>query len=422
MNTLVIGNGFDLAHKLPTSYKDFIKFFNFCDNFITVLNGTGQLEETHIEDYLEKNEFNPKIVKHIMDKFSKRKDIHDIVPDFLLAYFNTYRRNCWYEYYKAIIRNDRTLTDRGIAIKGDNWVDFEKEIARVVNKIEDEMITGKVKGNERFTKNDLKKYLGDGEHGNGYGLINYMCQPKNVEYVHKKEFITYIRKQLDEFINMMDSYIDFISDMDIGNEIPDFKNKDGSKIKFNRVISFNYSKTFEEKYKDYLDTSEGLEIDEMIEYAHGKAGGDHLKEPYISNLVLGCEDTLDGFEANKYTECAYFKKYMQRDIKNTARNYTHFYDEKIDYSLDFDEKKEYKEPEINTAYIFGHTLDVNDGDIIRFVIEKNQHIVIFYHTYDDIISKTQNLIKILGKEKYIETKWKIENRAQLPMDEKAKTE
>ena len=220
----------------------------------------------------------------------------------------------------------------------------------------------------------------------------------------------------------MDSYIEFISDIDMGKEIPDFKYTDGSKIKFNRVISFNYSNTFEEKYKDYLDTSEELSIDEMIEYAHGKAGRDHLKEPYISDLVLGCEETLSDYEASKFTECAYFKKYMQRDIKNTARNYTHFYDEKIDFSLDFDKKNEYKEPEINTAYIFGHTLDVNDGDIIRFIIEKNHHIVIFYHTYDDIIAKTQNLIKILGKEEYLKTKWKIENKAQLPMDENEKGE
>lgn len=26
MNILLIGNGFDLAHKLPTTYKDFLEF------------------------------------------------------------------------------------------------------------------------------------------------------------------------------------------------------------------------------------------------------------------------------------------------------------------------------------------------------------------------------------------------------------
>lgn len=33
MNILVIGNGFDLAHKLPTSYKDFLGFITYVNSF-----------------------------------------------------------------------------------------------------------------------------------------------------------------------------------------------------------------------------------------------------------------------------------------------------------------------------------------------------------------------------------------------------
>ena len=29
MNILVIGNGFDLAHKLPTRYNDFLKYYQY---------------------------------------------------------------------------------------------------------------------------------------------------------------------------------------------------------------------------------------------------------------------------------------------------------------------------------------------------------------------------------------------------------
>lgn len=210
-------------------------------------------------------------------------------------------------------------------------------------------------------------------------------------------------------MNMMDSYIEFISKIRIGDKIKDFKDENGNMVKFSRVISFNYSKTFEVHYDDYLDKREQLPLEEMFEYAHGKAG--NIKETYVSNLVLGCEETLDKENASKKTQCAYFKKYMQRDIKNTARKYVYFYNKKNKFPFRF---KRMNNKDRNTAYIFGHTLDVNDGDIIKFVIENNDHIVIFYHTYDDIISKTQNLIKILGKEKYLEVKWKMENRAQLP--------
>ena len=33
MNMLIIGNGFDLAHKLPTSYKDFLQFVEEANNY-----------------------------------------------------------------------------------------------------------------------------------------------------------------------------------------------------------------------------------------------------------------------------------------------------------------------------------------------------------------------------------------------------
>ena len=46
MNILVIGNGFDLAHGLPTSYKEFLKFVlesaDMCSRFQK--NGLGDKE------------------------------------------------------------------------------------------------------------------------------------------------------------------------------------------------------------------------------------------------------------------------------------------------------------------------------------------------------------------------------------------
>ena len=33
MNLLIVGNGFDLAHGLPTSYTDFLKFVNEANDY-----------------------------------------------------------------------------------------------------------------------------------------------------------------------------------------------------------------------------------------------------------------------------------------------------------------------------------------------------------------------------------------------------
>ena len=40
MSILIIGNGFDLAHRLPTSYTDFLKFFHSVEKMLaTVYKG-----------------------------------------------------------------------------------------------------------------------------------------------------------------------------------------------------------------------------------------------------------------------------------------------------------------------------------------------------------------------------------------------
>lgn len=38
MNILVIGNGFDLAHGLPTKYTDFLKFVEVINQVIEIKN------------------------------------------------------------------------------------------------------------------------------------------------------------------------------------------------------------------------------------------------------------------------------------------------------------------------------------------------------------------------------------------------
>ncbi len=82
MNILVIGNGFDLAHGLPTSYKDFLEF---TDNYM-----------------------------------SYAKSINDNLLSELKTLVSN---NCWLEYFK------RTYI-------GNGWIDFEKEMSNVIMMID----------------------------------------------------------------------------------------------------------------------------------------------------------------------------------------------------------------------------------------------------------------------------------------------
>lgn len=42
MKILIIGNGFDLAHKLPTSYSSFLDFVSYCESFRYNVNHKGE--------------------------------------------------------------------------------------------------------------------------------------------------------------------------------------------------------------------------------------------------------------------------------------------------------------------------------------------------------------------------------------------
>ena len=77
------------------------------------------------------------------------------------------------------------------------------------------------------------------------------------------------------------------------------------------------------------------------------------------------------------------------------------------------------------VYIFGHSLDVTDKDILRdIILNDNVHITIFYHDKDAMGQQIANLVKVIGQDELIKrTGGKdklIEYKSQKPMEEKTK--
>lgn len=105
MNILVIGNGFDLAHGLPTKYADFLGFVERFENFKknSMIMSSGGLSNTAkpIYEYLDKLIFgNPKL-SFELDKL--------------------FFMNIWIEYFSS---NEKYIKE--------NWIDFESEISKVI--------------------------------------------------------------------------------------------------------------------------------------------------------------------------------------------------------------------------------------------------------------------------------------------------
>lgn len=60
-------------------------------------------------------------------------------------------------------------------------------------------------------------------------------------------------------------------------------------------------------------------------------------------------------------------------------------------------------PYTNHFYIFGHSLDVTDGDILREIIETDDaDTTIFYRNKQQQANQIANLSKVLGQEKLLE--------------------
>ena len=70
MNILIIGNGFDLAHGLPTKYDDFL---DFCETVRRIYTYSG---DASLKDYIYQNiddwEINDDIKNLLLEAFDKR--------------------------------------------------------------------------------------------------------------------------------------------------------------------------------------------------------------------------------------------------------------------------------------------------------------------------------------------------------------
>lgn len=189
---------------------------------------------------------------------------------------------------------------------------------------------------------------------------------------------------------------------------PDIKN-----LNVDRVVSFNYTNTYTRIYS--ISEIKNVECD----YIHGKADINNTIE--LNNMVLGIDEYLPKKRRNKDIEFIAFKKYYQRIYKGTGCKYKEWV-EKIS-----DNKKEVESYFENDScahipfmkyesrnkghylYIFGHSLDITDKDILKdLILNDNVYTTIFYHkTYDDtgkddngrkdLGEKIANLVKVIGQ-------------------------
>ena len=344
MNILIVGNGFDLSHYLPTKY----------DHFMDVMGAIEEKETGGLPDDLSVNTLE-EWLKQIDGLFEHREDMapppHHMKFDELFnktrdpkfigktkEYYLTenieicakdvlklqYRleMNSWYQYFSDHVREVKT------------WIDFEQKIEHVLliigEKLFDcEMIDSESAYLEYFNGDsgikakvnnfDIKildqfklivkevrirnmkpvspKYSNNQPiHAPWWNINKEFCYGNKLENGFSVGgFINYLMDQLEEFIKIFDRYLELvISQLNLKClfkiESECWKHPD-------KIFSFNYTNTFQRIHDSV-----------KIEFLHGRHGEQQ-------NIVLGISDLEN--DALKKLKAYGFTKYHQKLFKDT---------------------------------------------------------------------------------------------------------
>lgn len=370
MNVLLLGNGFDLYHCLPTKYHNFLhtvdflishqsqKFYTVADVFGTeslrVIDGDiGRCYEKHSAAY------------------SKCELDQDKVKRLIQLACNNY----WFKYLNKSFNKDV------------GWIDFEKEVAVVLEafrlfKKQD----GPRYGQRTVFKDNTHSFIID-EFGFfleknftdswDLSVSHKVCDEYNVEYplssgirhINHEKIIKKLIDQLNELSEALKLYLDCFVDLTVSYI---FENETIVKYEplnyADFILTFNYTNTFEKGYSN-----------NPIFHIHGNVN---------EKIVLGVNpDFYDDGDAVD-TSFVAFKKYFQRVLYSTDTDY-----------LSWISEIKNSEENVNLV-VMGHSLDVTDEDIIKELFLSVHEIFILYHDDSAMFSYISNLIKMFGKSQF----------------------
>lgn len=364
MNLLVVGNGFDLAHGFPTLYKDFLKFVEEVQDFVEFRK-------------VAKNMTRGKKYFNFLLEFSNTESGIKYISDIC----NFSKKNLWINYF------NRYLNDDKLSFK-ENWIDFELEISKFIKRMDYMNKSKEMYVKENYNKvmmNDTPRFLatpsdiifieklepnilestGACPTKNGYLVsINYFNQLRYKLINDLNRLIRCLEIYLSCYINTLDNKVRIKEIDDLSSDI-------------NYVLSFNYTNTYERLYGNNKDVE--------YDYIHGKADLNHSLES--CPLVLGIDEYLDETERNENIDFIQFKKYFQRIYKKTGCEYITLL-ESLSEPLNI--------------YIFGHSLDITDKDILSSLIKHPfSNTTIYYHSKDALAKQISNLVRVISQDELI---------------------
>lgn len=383
MKILLLGNGFDLYHKFPTRY----------DNFL------------HTVDYLQQY-FDTKIIKTIGDVFgdNQLQDNDSFIPTCYEAYKDVYncieidnikvkrlislaQHNLWFKYFLSSYNKEL------------GWIDFEKEITKVIHAFNsfflkcdkgyvfrppDDVI-------DRYIISCFNFFYGSmpiSTDSSGFLTTakrtiifdDYILEEpfgSEIYIVDKSKIINELYKALLELAEMLKLYLDIFVNLPIEKMLENgYITKKSVFDDMGRVITFNYTHTYEKIYTT-----------QKIHHIHGDL---------THRIIIGVnpdasdEPNIDNFVDTVFLQ---FKKYYQRVLNGSDLDYLKSVKFIKEYKLRFANIR-------NELYVAGHSLDITDEDILREVFSLADKITIICYNENAIADSINNLIKLYGKKDF----------------------
>lgn len=468
MNILIVGNGFDLSHYLPTKYDHFMDVMKAIEekdtgqkiNDLSVHSVEGWVKEIDKIFETRKDQTEANYAMNFDELFSRTRESYFIEKtkefylteqislaskDVLKLQYRL-KLNCWYKYFKQHVNDVKTWIDFEQKIEGALALAF-KFIKKIHLKFEkygkiDKTIRSLTKTNS--DKEDEKIYISELDMdlliklelftvNNAYGAViesgfgnmsdirkgfindNWLHVKEKSEYGFSSEkYISFLNGQLEEFIEIFNIYLELIISPLMPSLNLDINSEDW--IYPDKIYSFNYTNTYQ-RIHDSLE----------VEYLHG-SHGEH------QNIVLGVSDLEDA--SLKKIKAYGFTKYHQKLFKDTDYLFLDEYKRRIhDAKNKFDEDLQLMSANALSSirekmfrmgakgnivnldlnfFIWGHSLDVSDKDYIIDLfslnnsMDRNVRVTVYYFNKTAKFDLLNNLLAILGKdevEHWMKNRW-----------------
>lgn len=405
MNILVIGNGFDLAHGLPTKYTDFLDFCKMIDHIYKW--GTSDVNLFKIM-CLDRSNLNEEIKQQLLKVFASRKVqreydendeiIYIITTDYLKSdeLYALIKDNIWIEYFlQCDMHGD------------ENWIDFESEISELIQSLDDDLHGL----NQVYNIEDTVSDLSNGFLKEKYSDYIDAVQPINPvdngfsEGITFKEIRDTLLKDLNRLIRALEIYLcEYVEKIEIQEKSPDIESLD---IDF--ILSFNYTHIFSKLYD--ASSRSKQEVADSFDYIHGEANISNTVE--TNNMVLGIDEYLLDDRKNEDIDFIAFKKFYQRIYKETGSEHKRWVEiiknqiQEIDNTIKNQCPIQIPYNKIpnkcrNQLFVFGHSLDITDKDILRdLILNDNVYTTLFYVNKDVMGQQIANLVKVIGQDELI---------------------